>query len=504
MERYTDRTQLGVSKSGPVFKAADTQTGQAVIIKQLPSNGQAAHPCDAQTLLQLAPQLAALRGFNIASTLEITPVPDGMEVVSEFIEGAGGLQHPEKGKMPTRMAVDILNQLVHAIAEGERMGLLHGDLKPSNLRFGTMADGRVHVKVTDWALAQTRSSQPQETLIFLAPERLDGSGPTVRSELFTAGATIYYLLTGFTLVNGKSAAEIQAAWGRAKPEALKKIRKDLHSKLVKLVISLLELRPEKRPGSTAEVMRALAELNPPPLPQPAAPARQPGTATQPMRPGGRVTQPMRPAAAATQPIRSTMPAAQPVPVSVPIVPLQPPASVLVEAQPPTSSVPVVAMRPPPQIAAQLNLPEPAHADPLAFPPPPPGPESAPPAWQQMPVYQQPIPQQAGFAQGGYPQPGYGRPPQMGGGRPGVRMPPGMMLRQKPKSSLPLVIAILSVLTLGAGGYFLFQLWSAKKAEARAEAKSGQPLSTSDLQAKLRAAGDLQKAEKEAGEKGEKK
>jgi serine/threonine protein kinase len=60
------------------------------------------------------------------------------------------LQHPEKGKIKGATALDIFNQIINALADGERARLFHGDLKPSNVLVSSMADGRPHVKITDF------------------------------------------------------------------------------------------------------------------------------------------------------------------------------------------------------------------------------------------------------------------------------------------------------------------------------------------------------------------
>jgi hypothetical protein len=104
----------------------------------------------------------------------------------------------------------------------------------------------------------------EDSLPFIAPERLSGEGPSHRSDLFSAGAILFFLFTGKTLVGGATAEELQAAWPHARPAMLAELRPDLPSKLVQWVCSLLELDPEKRPRSAVEAGAALTALNPPP------------------------------------------------------------------------------------------------------------------------------------------------------------------------------------------------------------------------------------------------
>lgn len=336
---YPDSTLLGPSKSGPVYRATHPATQQAVLVKLLPWDGAAPSALNPETVEQLAPQLSQLGGFNIASLIGIEKWDTGLGVVSEYFAGPTISQHPEKGKISAKAALDIANQLINGLCDGERLRLIHGDIKPSNVIIGMQPDGRPHAKLTDWGLNQARTNHPVESLLFTAPERLGGMAPTLRGDLFSVGHVLFFLLTGMTLVKGRNAQEIAAAWEAAAPEHLKKIRKDLPPKFVKFLLTLLETNPEKRPVNPSAARGLMAELSPPPLPmaQAQAPARAASgpTPRQPTRPISAaptvaVQAPMRPPGSAPAPAASVVPA--------------------------TTPVPVVAMRPPPEIAAKLNLP----------------------------------------------------------------------------------------------------------------------------------------------------
>lgn len=596
MDRYDNLTKIGMSKVGPAFRADDKMTGQPVVLKVVSTEG-ASHPLDPSRVAQLAGPLMGVGGFNIARLVELTQIPEGMAVVSEFVAGPSVAAAPDKGKIKGAGALDVANQLINALCDGERLRIPHGDIKPSNVLLATQPDGRPHVKVTDWGLAAARSEPTPESLLFTAPERLEGGPASVRADLFSAGAVLFFYFTGMSLVSGRGVAEISAAWKKASPEHLKKIRKDLPAKLVKLVISLLETKPEKRPSSAAAVAKDLASMNPPSLPQPVAPqpapsqARGPATAG-PVRPGaptgGRPTQPGRPVRPGAPGVRpgvmipgrtvpaSVPPAAQMPVAGPPVVPLAPqvvplpehsadvaaidPSQLIVvepaTAAPPPVEIPavpdgpvtVVPMRPPPEIAAKMNLPTvPAQPVPVApgqvvalpqvygqpYPP------------QGMPTYppQAPYPPQSGYPPQGYPVQGY--PPQQGhppypayppapgypsaygaqvpmphgaathpiitgamhpapagvrtqpfhggampyaaypaaGGYPGGPQIAGRMM-QPPRSKLPLIIIlIISTLTLGGGGYWLFRNWERLTS---GDKKEEAPITnTNDLAEKLR-------------------
>lgn len=357
---YFDRTLLGQSKSGSVFRSVHPQTGQAILLKILPWDNSAPCPLDTQLVLSMAPNIMQVgrgSGLNIARLLAVDQLDEGLALASEYFQAPTVSNHPEKANMAAERAVDVANQLINALCDGERVRMIHGDVKPSNVLIGSQPDGRPHVKVTDFGLNQTRAVHPIETLLFTAPERLDGSAPSLRGDLFSVGSVLYFLLTGTTLVRGRNAMEISSAWQSANPEQIKKLRKDLPSKFTKFLLTLLELRPDKRPINPSSARNLLAECSPPPLIQVAVPVGMP----------------------------STRPTAAPPTAAIPTVPVQgpmrPPTSgVNVGGQIPsgTSSIPVVALRPPPEIAAQLNIPAapvpnvPAPP-PLAVQPPPPPP-----------------------------------------------------------------------------------------------------------------------------------
>ncbi len=481
---YPDKTLLGQGKCGPVYRAAHPQTGQPILLKILPDDGAAAAPLDQALVQQMAPQWMQVGGFNIARLLAVEPLEDGLGLVSEYVAAPTVSTYPNKGKVPAAEALDIANQLINALVSGEKVRQIHGDVKPSNVLIGTQADGRPHVRLTDWGLNQARGTHPMETYLFTAPERLDGSAPTLRGDLFSAGSVLFFLLTGMTLVMGRTPQEIFQAWKTAAPDHLKKIRKDLPAKLVKFVLTLLELKPDKRPLNPSAAMKLLAELNPPALPQPAAPTRAVGNpATRPITAGGRPVMPNRP----TNPGARPTPAAAPI-NSVPVqAPMQPPSSIQSPgiARPPASVaedvVPIVAMRPPPEIAAQLHLPVSAlpveivaptgsHTQPFVT-----GNAQA----QAIPVGTRTQPMQSHGQQATATQ--VPMPVSMGQRRPRQAPAP-------PKSPLVPILTILVLLSMiGTGVYIFLNKDKLFKAEAKQE-ESTEIKSASDLMNKIKNSG----------------
>lgn len=438
---YFDRTLLGQSKSGSVFRSVHPQTGQTILLKIMPWDGSAPCPLDTELVVSMAPKIMQVgrgSGFNIARLLAVDQLDEGLAVASEYFQAPTVTNHPEKGTMTAERAVDVANQLINGLYDGERVRMIHGDVKPSNVLIGSQQDGRPHVKLTDFALNHTRSVHPIETLLFTAPERLDGSAPSLRGDLFSVGSVLYFLLTGTPLVRGRNAIEISNAWKSADPEQIKKLRKDLPSKFTKFLLGLLELRPDKRPLNPSSARNLLAECSPPPLIQVAVPVGMPS-------------------------IRQS---AAPPTAAIPVVPVQgpmrpPTTGINIGGQTPgTSSVPVVALRPPPEIAAKLNIPV---APPPIVPAPPPIAVQPPPPplrQQEAPVYQ------------AYPP---------------VATAPVRQLSQQPRSKSPIFLILTVLVILSMIGCVIYVYMRRENLTKREEAPPPKP-SSKDLRELMRKGG----------------
>jgi len=458
---YFDRTLLGQSKSGSVFRSIHPHTGHPVLLKILPWDQSAPFALNTEMMLQLGPQLMQVGqfgGFNIARLLAVEQLDEGLGLVSEYFPAPTVAQYPGKGTISAEDALDVANQLIHALCEGEKLRMIHGDVKPSNVLIGTQPDGRPHVKLTDWGINQARANHPLETLLFRAPEHLDGSAPTLRGDLFSVGCVLYFLLTGTALIKGRNLSEISSAWVTADPEQLKKGRKDLPSKFLIFVLTLLDLKRDKRPANPSAARALLAELLPPP-------------------PQGMMT-----GAGGSMAVSPGIPSSYPPPASTVAVqgPMRPPTSVVspitARVNQPEEPVPVqvVAMRPPPEIAAKLNLPatpqpmvQPGYAAPPAAYAPPPLPQSPPMLNPQGGAYAS-GPQNFGSGQASPPR----RRPQPG--------PPPT----QPASPLYLILTLLVVVSLGVSGYFVWKNWD-KLTKGDQGDKPPEQMTSEDLRAKLR-------------------
>lgn len=205
-------------------------------------------------------------------------------LVMEYVRGRTLKQLVlDSGPVAVEVAVDFLAQTAQGLQHAYEQGMVHRDIKPDNLMLEE-ATGRV--KILDLGLGKRfHDGQGQVTLAgaastfgtadFMAPEQaLDSTRADARSDLYSLGATAFFLLTGRVLFPGVTLAEKLLAHQVKPPTPVRVVRPDCPPGLEAVVLKLLAKEPDKRYQSPAELLGALADFNAPPAarkPKPAWP-----------------------------------------------------------------------------------------------------------------------------------------------------------------------------------------------------------------------------------------
>jgi serine/threonine protein kinase len=207
LARYRIEKELGRGGMGIVYLAHDDARGEVVALKVIIpaavdcSDAIARFLREASLLRQLEhPHIVGFRAIGFAG--------DTLYFAMEYVPGddASRLLRERGGRLPIELAVDLTGQLLGALSYAHALGVVHRDVKPSNLLV-TTADGRPVLKVADFGFARlyldsplsglTLAGQTGGTSGFLAPEQITNFREArPATDQYAAGATLYYLLTG--------------------------------------------------------------------------------------------------------------------------------------------------------------------------------------------------------------------------------------------------------------------------------------------------------------------
>lgn len=280
--------ELGRGAMGVTYRGHDTVLHHAVALKVIDAD-LAAHPRAQARFLREARAAAGLRHPNIAGVFRFGVCPDGRCFYAmELVEGETLEERVRRdGPLPVALALEVVEQVARALVAAEKCGIVHRDLKPSNIMI--VPDHHGHdappvVKIIDFGLAKaaaaTSTGQEAEltmggfigTPSFASPEQFDPSAPLdIRSDIFSLGVTLWYLLTGNVPFVGHSLAEIRNRQINEQLPVAHLAEAGIPAPVVDLLRELLAvdltLRPQSARALSERLRRCHEELEPSPAPR---------------------------------------------------------------------------------------------------------------------------------------------------------------------------------------------------------------------------------------------
>ena len=263
--------QLGMGGMGVVFEAIDGQLDRTVAIKFLKpqfliasnSETRTSHEATRQRFVAEARAMAAINHPTVAiihSVEERGPVP--FLVMERLVGESLAARIARCGKLDQRVVVDIATQVADALDAAHGHGIVHRDVKPSNIWLEQDTD---RVKVLDFGLAEPvdprGKGQFSGTPAYLSPEQAKSEPVDARADLYSLGIVMHQMLTGRLPFPGKTPAEmlVQIVAGRRSP--LAETADDVASNLAAVVDRLLQKDPAHRFSSAKQLLAALSEVN---------------------------------------------------------------------------------------------------------------------------------------------------------------------------------------------------------------------------------------------------
>ena len=271
-DRYHILDRLGQGGMGEVLLAEDTKLQRKVAIKMI--RGGKATEEQRSRFLREARAASALNHPCICTIYEISEADnDSAFLAMEYLDGVDLAAYVERQTMPHGEVASLALQIVAGLGAAHEAGIVHRDIKPANL-FVTI-DGRV--KILDFGLAK-RTDGPQSTLLdstdvrtaagiimgtpsYMSPEQARGQAVDHRSDLFSFGSVLYFLLTGRSPFQGHSIGELIEAVTQKQPDAIARFNYEVPAELERIVLKLMAKDVERRYQSAREVQIDLESFN---------------------------------------------------------------------------------------------------------------------------------------------------------------------------------------------------------------------------------------------------
>ncbi len=261
--RYRIVRPLAAGGLGKVWLATDEWRRRSVALKECaPPAGLAGGERDlvARWTVREARAFARVRNPHVVPVLEVLPGESAPWIVMEFVPSRSLLEViDESGALPPHRVAEIGLAVLDALAAADREGVLHLDVKPSNVLIAD--DGRI--LLTDFGPAVTPeglAALAGAGIVFgspkyLAPERLDGSGATARADLWSLGAMLYHAVEGHPPYGWQTTEATLRALARRAPDPPRRA-----GLLTPVLTGLLRHDPDTRwtAEEVAEGLRAAA------------------------------------------------------------------------------------------------------------------------------------------------------------------------------------------------------------------------------------------------------
>jgi serine/threonine protein kinase len=253
--RYELCGLLGRGGLGEVLLATDTQLDRKVAIKRLYQDPEASAETAAAAIRE-ARVLASLLHPNVVAVFDIFEFLGDVLVVMEYVPGRTLQEIGDFAPMALQDFVTVATQSLRGLAAAHELTLLHCDIKPSNIMVSSSAGGW-KVKVLDFGLArlaevtQSRTPDDQErellgSIYTMAPEQFEENPVDVRTDLYSLGCVLYFVLAGAYPFVGESVEDVVNAHLSHTLIPVAEARPDLPEPLADWVMKLMEKNPDAR------------------------------------------------------------------------------------------------------------------------------------------------------------------------------------------------------------------------------------------------------------------
>jgi eukaryotic-like serine/threonine-protein kinase len=275
--KYKVLERLGFGGTGAVYLCEHLVVKRRVAVKVLPM-AKAENPAALGRFYREARAAGVLDHPNLVRAHDIDQDGGLHFLVMDYVDGASLQEVVSKcGPLDLPRAVDYVRQAALGLQHAHESGLVHRDVKPANI----LLDRQGVIRVADLGLARFFHDEKDlltmkydeknvlGTADYVSPEQaLNSHSVDVRADIYSLGATFYFLLTGQPPFPGGKAAQ-KLIWHQVKqPTPIRELRAEVPEGLGAVVAKMLAKKPAERYQTPADVVEALAPWTGQPVPLP--------------------------------------------------------------------------------------------------------------------------------------------------------------------------------------------------------------------------------------------
>ena len=266
--RYEIETILGQGGMGTVYRARDSKLKRIVALKVL-SEEKAQNPILVRRFKSEAEAAAQLKHENLVGVHDSGEADGLLYIAMEFVDGVDGQVLVQRdGVIEIERSLHLIKQVVQGLRHAFQKNIVHRDIKPSNLLI--TADD--HVKLADFGLARsldadesssiTRAGTTVGTVDYMPPEQArDSKSADFRSDIYSLGATWYFLLVGKPpFPEGDLLNKLNAHASDPPPDP-RKFNSDIPLAIVEVMHKMLAKAPAQRYQTPDELFEDIEQVN---------------------------------------------------------------------------------------------------------------------------------------------------------------------------------------------------------------------------------------------------
>lgn len=265
--------RIGEGSVGVIYRAVSQKLSRAFALKIVDPTSEVVVDVEREQMLRnLRREIRAQSSFknpHVVHLFDVMTLPGGqIGILMDLVDGRTVYKLVrEHGPLPVERALVLLRQACIGVHEAHEAGLIHRDLKPQNLMLETLPSGEDFVRVLDFGIVCLQNeAEPRRGFVgtpsYASPEQAACARLDRRSDVYSLGVVLYFMLVGESPFTGASVADVLSAQISEVPPPMSQAStsRDFDPKLEELVERLLAKEPNERPDSLSQLITEIDAL----------------------------------------------------------------------------------------------------------------------------------------------------------------------------------------------------------------------------------------------------